>query len=388
LQVPKLKKNEVNNVYITALSKFLPNAPVSNDEMEEYLGYVNGKPSKSKGIILRHNKIKTRYYALTKEGESTHSNAQLTANAIRGLESQNFKLDEMELLAGGTTSPDQMIPAHTSMVQGELGMKPIEILATGGSCNAGMQAMKYSYLSILSGNTQNAVSFGSEKLSSWMHAKNFQKESENWKDLEKKPILGFEKDFLRWMLSDGAGAALLQNKPNSEGDSLKIEWVEFRSFSNELETCMYAGCEKNEDGSVSPWRDFSLEEVMNNSLFSLRQDVKLLGENIVKKGGEFLREVIDKHHFDVSDVNYFLPHLSSEFFRKSIMEDLERNNIEIPQEKWFTNLTKVGNVGSASVYLMLEELFNGGNLKKGEKILCMVPESARFSYAYMLLTVE
>lgn len=377
----------MNNVYITALSKFLPNAPVPNEEMEEYLGLVNGKPSKSKGIILHHNKIKTRYYALTKNGKSTHTNAQLTAEAIRGLENENFKLDDMELLAGGTTSPDQLIPAHTSMVQGELGGKASEILATGGSCNAGMQAMKFSYLSVMAGNSTNAVCFGSEKLSTWMHAKNFKKESESWEDLEKKPILGFEKDFLRWMLSDGAGAALLQNKPNPTSDSLKIEWIEFRSFSSELETCMYAGCEKNEDGSITPWRDFSEEEVMNNSLFSLRQDVKILGENIVKKGGAFLREVIDKHQFNIDDVNYFLPHLSSEFFRQPIMDDLGRNNMLIPQEKWFTNLTRVGNVGSASVYLMLEELFNSGKLNKGEKILCMVPESARFSYAYMLLTV-
>lgn len=377
----------MNNVYITALSKFLPNDPVSNDEMEDYLGYVDGLPSKSKRIILRYNKIKTRYYALTKDGKSTHTNAQLTAEAIRKLESENFKLDEMELLAGGTTSPDHLIPAHTSMVQGELGGKATEIMATGGSCNAGMQALKYSYLSVLSGNTQNAVTFGSEKLSTWMHAKNFQKESESWEDLDKKPILAFEKDFLRWMLSDGAAAALLQNKPNQHKNSLKIEWVEFRSFSTELETCMYAGGEKNKDGTVTPWRDFSGEEIMSKSLFTLRQDVKLLGENIVKKGGEFLREILEKYQFDIDEVNYFLPHLSSEFFRQHIIEDLERNNIQIPQEKWFTNLTKVGNVGSASVYLMLEELFNSGNLEKGAKILCMVPESARFSYAYMLLTV-
>jgi 3-oxoacyl-[acyl-carrier-protein] synthase-3 len=35
---------------------------------------------------------------------------------------------------------------------------------------------------------------------------------------------------------------------------------------------------------------------------------------------------------------------------------------------------------------MLEELFNNNKIQKGDKILCMVPESARFSYAYMLLT--
>ena len=51
------------------------------------------------------------------------------------------------------------------------------------------------------------------------------------------------------------------------------------------------------------------------------------------------------------------------------------------------NLKKVGNVGSASIYLMLEELMNSGNLKKGDKILLSVPESGRFSYSYAYLTV-
>ena len=61
--------------------------------------------------------------------------------------------------------------------------------------------------------------------------------------------------------------------------------------------------------------------------------------------------------------------------------------MEIPEEKWFTNLTQVGNVGSASIYLMLEEIFSSGRLKIGDKLLLMVPESARFSYSYALLTV-
>jgi len=377
----------VNKVYITAISKYLPNEPVSNEEMEEYLGLVNEKASRSRRIILRNNKIKTRYYAMDKNGHSTHSNAQLSAEAIRGLENKNFKLSDMELLSGGTTSPDLLLPSHTSMVQGELGLKAVEIMAAAGSCNAGMQAFKYAFLSILSGNTSNAIAFGSEKLSTWMHAKNFKKESENWKGLEGNPILAFEKDFLRWMLSDGAAAALLTNKPNPDGLSLQVEWVEFKSYSNELETCMYAGGCKQEDGSVVPWRDHSAEDMMGKSVFALRQDVTTLGENIVKKGTEFLLEVVEKRKLDLDDVKYFLPHISSEYFRQPMIDDFLANHLNIPSEKWFTNLTRLGNVGSASIYFMMEELFNEGNLKKGEKLLLMVPESARFSYAYALLTV-
>jgi len=61
--------------------------------------------------------------------------------------------------------------------------------------------------------------------------------------------------------------------------------------------------------------------------------------------------------------------------------------IEITKDKWFMNLKHVGNVGSASIYLMFEELMNSGQLKSGDRILLSVPESGRFSYAYAYLKV-
>ncbi|MCH5715882.1 hypothetical protein [Niabella hibiscisoli] len=79
----------MNEVYINRTSHYFPNNPVSNDEMEEYLGYINGKPSKSRRIVLRNNGITNRYYALEKGGKTTHTNAQLTAEAVKEL----FKSD-------------------------------------------------------------------------------------------------------------------------------------------------------------------------------------------------------------------------------------------------------------------------------------------------------
>ena len=71
-----------NQVYIIKTASFLPNDPVSSDEMEEYLGLINGKPSKSKKIVLRNNGIKRRFYAISKEGVATHTNAEMTALAV------------------------------------------------------------------------------------------------------------------------------------------------------------------------------------------------------------------------------------------------------------------------------------------------------------------
>lgn len=374
-------------VFITGLAKYLPNEPVPNDEMEEFLGLVKGMKSRSKNIVLRNNKIRNRYYAIDKKGKSTHSNAELTVEAIRGLFHDGFQKEDIDLLACGTTSADQLLPSHASMVQGVLQCRPIEVIAPGGSCNAGMLALKYGYMAVAGSFHKNAVCTGSEKISTWMLSENFEEEVAHLERLGENPYVAFEREFLRWMLSDGAAALLIEDKPKQGALSYKIEWIENKSYANELETCMYAGAEKTASGDLNPWRDMNRNERINKSVFLLQQDIRMLEDTITKYGGRFLSEVSKKYNFDPGKVDYFLPHMSSEFFRKKIHEDAEKQGFTIPEEKWFTNLTSVGNVGSASAFLMLEELYHSGELKQGDTILVMVPESARFSYTYAYLTV-
>ena len=73
-------------VYITDLAGFLPNAPVGNDEIEQVLGMVGGKPSRSLRLTLRNNGIQTRYYAIDpRTGRYTHNNAQMAAESVRNV---------------------------------------------------------------------------------------------------------------------------------------------------------------------------------------------------------------------------------------------------------------------------------------------------------------
>ena len=378
----------MQNVYITRASKFLPNQPVDNDEMEDFLGIINQIPSKARRIVLRNNGIKTRFYALNKAGIVTHSNAELTKNAILNLLNNDFTTDQIEVLSCGTSTPDLLLPSHAAMVHGLLqNNNSIELNSSSGVCNSGMNALKYGYLSVKSGNSKNAVCTGSERVSTWMKAEKFENEIENLKDLEEQPIIAFRKDFLRWMLSDGAAAFLLQDSPNQDQLSLKIEWMESYSYAHQLETCMYAGGDKLENGEMKPWSDYSSSEWLKESVFSLKQDVKILNDNILIKGVESMKSAMDKHQLSSDQIDYLLPHVSSNFFVKGLYDEFSKKGIHVPLEKWFMNLSKVGNVGSASIFLMVEELFNQGNLKKGDRIMLCVPESGRFSYSYAYLTV-
>lgn len=373
----------MKDVYITAVSKFLPNDPVSNDEMEDHLGMIGGKPSRARRIVLRNNGIQTRFYATRKDGTLSHSNAEMVVEAVHQL---NIEDQDLDLISCGTSAPDQSLPSHTAMVHGLLDAE-MEIVSPSGACCSGIHAMKYGYLSIRSGEAKNAVSAGSELVSPMMLARNFESESRTESELESNPFIGFEKDFLRWMLSDGAGAALLQDRPNQDGISLKVEWIESRSYAHTFETCMYSASDKLDDGRLKSWKQFGPSEWLDHSVFAMKQDVKLLSKTIVPLGGKYLSEIAERRGLDVSSVDYFLPHLSSNFFRQKVYDQLKEDGMEITEDKWHTNLVQVGNVGSASIYIMLEELFHSGKLKKGQQLLLMVPESARFSYAYALLTV-
>ena len=385
------------NAYITSVSAWLPGAPVTNEELDNYLGRVNRISAKTRQIILANNGIKRRHYAINPEtGQTTHTNAQLTAKAVRLLRpGQDIADLPLECLCCGTSSPDQIMPGHGSMVHGELGGSKCEVVTTAGICLTGITAMKYGAMSVALGMTNNAVATGSELASTFLQSDFFktmsgEPEGKNTQEnTPSHPAFSFEAEFLRWMLSDGAGAVLIEQKPVPEGICLKIDWIEILSHAHRLETCMYAGAAKQEDGSLRGWREYARAgTIERQGLMTIKQDARLLNKEIIRTMvGQSLPSLIVKHALKPEDVDWFLPHYSSGYFRKPLLHELERINFPIAQERWFTNLTTKGNTGSASFFIMLEELFSSGKLQQGDRILGMIPESGRFTVGWVALTV-
>ncbi len=378
------------NVYITDVASFLPNEPVDNDAIETVLGKVNNIPSRTKRIVLRNNKIEQRHYAIDPEtGRMTHSNAQMTAEAIRSLRPYTeYTPHDIECLCCGTGSPDLLFPGHALMVMGELEMPTCEAVTTTGICLSGVTALKYAYLNVAAGCSQNAVATGSELSSSFMRSAFFSTNGGAEADLEKNPTKAFDADFLRWMLSDGAGAMYLSDRPSPDKLSLKIEWFEHESYAGELPTCMFSGGAWDESGQVAGWRQVEdIPEQEKKFLFNVRQDFKSLDKNIHPTMMRTLKKISEKRNLKPDDVDWFLPHYSSGYFRPRLFESLQGVDFEIPYDKWFTNLTTKGNTGSAAIYIILAELLASGNLARGQQLLCFVPESGRFSHCFLSLRV-
>jgi 3-oxoacyl-[acyl-carrier-protein] synthase III len=371
----------MNNAYINAIGVFLPNEPISNDEMEDYLGRVNGLPSGAKSRVLKQNGIKNRFYALNKNQETTHSNATLAALALENaLEKSGLRPSDVQYLATGTTQGDLPIPGFASMVHAKTAIPNCEVASFQSVCASGMMALKSAFLQIKSGEKTNALCVGSELASRLFKASRF--EAQGIKSLS------FDTEFLRWMLSDGAGAMVLENKPRVGGFSLKIDWIDLKSSANDFPVCMFTGKNDNKNEDEMTWLDYpDYESASKAGAINLKQDIRLL-DQVIKTGVAHLFELVDKGKINADKIDWLCCHYSSEMFKAPIKELLTKGGATIADEKWFSNLATKGNTGSASIYIMLEELMYSGQLKAGDTILCMVPESGRFITSYMQLTVE
>lgn len=382
------------HVYLNASSSFFPNAAVDNDAIENVLGSVGGRPSRSKKIVLASNKIQTRYYAIDPVTRiPTHSNAQMTAQAVKNLFTENpeFDLSQLGLLTCGTSSPDLIMPAHGPMVQGNLNSFGGEVITTAGVCCSGAAALKIAYLSLRSGDHDSAVVTGSEAASKFMRSEFFESESDaKIEELKKSPMVAFEYDFLRWMLSDGAGAFYLSTEAKPGKINFRINWIDGRSFANEEKVCMMGGGNVDANGELVSWKDLRLNADASTQKYAMniRQDIRQLRDMVpVYTIERALGDVKKKRGLQPGDYTYFLPHYSSDFFRQTAVDSLAKIDFAIPEERWFTSLYQHGNVGSGAIFASVDQLRRQKKLTVGDKILCFVPESARFSVYYFELEV-
>ncbi len=368
-------------VYITSIGICLPNKPISNDEMEDYLGRINGKDSLLRKRILKQNGIEQRHYAIDLDQNTTHSNAKLASIALKNaIDKSEVRALEIDLLCVGTTQGDLPIPGMASMVHALSDIGACEISNFQSVCSSGVMAINYAFAQISLGKRKCAAVIGSELASRLFKSSRFEAQGID--------SLNFDTEFLRWMLSDGAGCMILQSEKPSKGKYLEINWIDLEFRAHEYPLCMYAGKNDNKDDSEKSWLDFpSFEEASKSGAINLKQDVRQL-DKVVKVGVSHFFDLIDRDKIDPKKIDWLCCHYSSLMFKSPIQELLKKGGAEIIEERWFSNLQTKGNTGSASIFIMLEELFYSDKLSVNDDILCMVPESGRFITSFMSLKVK
>ncbi|CAN7389616.1 iron-containing redox enzyme family protein [Variovorax paradoxus] len=368
-------------VYIESAGYFMPGEPIPNERMDAYISPLNRMSERIKRRILAENGILTRHYAIDEEGMTRHTNAQLAAGAIRDcLQRGGAELSRVSLLASGSSGGDTLMPGFANMIQGELAAPPMETLSVHGICAAGVSAIQSAAQGIELGAHRSALAVASE-----MPSRLFKRSRFAARGYE----TDFDSHFLRWMLSDGAGALLLSDGApalaGNPGLRLRLKWAHQRAFSGDYPVCMQLGL--TEDRARGHLDFGSWAEAEAAGALSLRQDIRLL-PHLFDIGIHEYATLVQGGWLDPKRIDHFLCHYSSEKFIPVVEDLMAKADLAIPRERWWSNLAWRGNTGAASILIMLSEFLHSKALKPGEQIFCYVPESGRFMAAYMLLEVE
>lgn len=360
-------------VYLTGIAHYLPGEPLDHTQIAERLG-ADARSRALGAKVLAANGIRTRHYALSPAGDPTMLNEELAAEAVRrAVKESGADLEDVGFLATGTTQGDVLVPGFASMVHGRLGAPPMEILSASGVCASSMAAFIAADRAVRCGDHSCAVVVGSELVSRALRQSRYPSRT------------GFDAEFLRWTLSDGAGAAVLQDEPKADGLSLRVDWTHLVSHAGTQPVCMTVGSA----GSVAAGRTWldqpTAAAAEEQGMFWLRQDVKALPE-LFRLGLRDFMGLVRDGRCRPSEVDHVLCHYSAEHFRADIFALLTEAGLMIPEERWYSNLHERGNTGAASIFVMLSEALAAGRFQPGDRILLIVPESGRFTLSFAHLT--
>ena len=371
-------------VYVTSTGQYLPGAPIGNDRMVDYIGRLSPEAERLGRLTLRQNRIRTRHYAIRPDGTSEWTVARLAAAALaQVMDKAEIDPGAIGLLATATTQNDMLVPGLACGVHAASGLGPIEIASLQSVCASSMMAWKAAALSVGAGEHDAALVVGAEFSSRYFRPGHYL----GTQTMRPDATLPGDAEFLRWTLSDGAAGLLLESRPAARGLSLRVDWMSLRSFADRFAPCMTGGVVREEDGSLTPWSHHAtIGEAASRGAFQLRQDIGALHRMLPVWLGEFMR-LVDTGRIDPAATDWFCCHYSAHSLREEMVALASRAGCLIPEERWFTNLYEKGNVGAASIFLMLDDLLASGRLEVGQTIVCAVPESGQCVMAYAGLTV-
>jgi 3-oxoacyl-[acyl-carrier-protein] synthase III len=307
---------------ITAVGSYVPDRVLTNADLERMV-------NTSDEWITSRTGIKERHLAASDEFTSDLA----TKAAGRALERAQVPPEVVDLIIVATITPDMMFPSTACLVQQKLGARRAAAFDIEAACSGFVYGLEIGQQFITSRTYDTVLVIGAEKLSSIV----------DWSDRNTCVLFG-----------DGAGAAVLQNRPNAHGL---------------LTACMGADGSKGGllympgGGSRVP----ATAESVNARLHFLRMEGRETFKNAVNAMYTAAQEGLRRCNLEIGQIKCVIPHQANLRIIEAVGERLGAR-----PEQLFINLHKYGNTSAASVAIALDEAVETGRVERGDLILLMV----------------
>ena len=307
---------------ITSLGSYVPERILSNADLEEMV-------DTSDEWITSRTGIRQRRIAAANE----HTSDMAAKAALRAMAKGGITPEQVELIIVATITPDMPSPATACLVQQQIGAYRAGVFDIGAACSGFIYALEVGQQFIMSRTYDTVLVIGAEKLSCVV----------DWTDRNTCVLFG-----------DGAGAAILQSRPNAHG----LLTACMGSDGNKADLLSIPG-----GGCRCP---ASVESVSARMHF-LRMEGKETFKNAVNAMDTAAQEALRRCELDISQIKCIIPHQANQRIIEAVGERLGAK-----PEQIFVNLEKYGNTSAASVAIALDEAVESGRVQRGDLILLIV----------------
>ncbi|MBE7500269.1 MAG: ketoacyl-ACP synthase III [Verrucomicrobiales bacterium] len=307
---------------IAAVGAYVPERVVTNADLEQLV-------ETSDEWIFTRTGIKERRQAAA--GEATSDLAAKAAQ--RAMANAQVSADQIDLIITATVTPDMPFPSTSCLVQQKIGAKRAAAFDIEAACSGFIYALEIGQQFIMSRTYDTVLVIGADKLTSVV----------DWADRNTCVLFG-----------DGAGAAILQNRPGSHGL---------------LTVCLGADGSKGDvlcvpgGGSRLPASTQSLAQRQHYIRMDGRETFKYAVQAMLAAG----KEALTRCELDISQIACVIPHQANRRIIEAVSERLGAR-----PEQVFINLDRYGNTSAASVALALDEAVACGRVQRGDLILLVV----------------
>jgi 3-oxoacyl-[acyl-carrier-protein] synthase-3 len=320
---PRAKYNfQGRTCSITGVGSYVPERILTNAELEKMVDTSDEWITSRTGIKERHIAAKDEFTS----DLASHA-------ALRAMQNAGVTPEQVDLIIVATITPDMPFPSTACLVQQKIGARRAAAFDLEAACSGFIYALEIAQQFIMSRTYNTVLVIGAEKLSSIV----------DWEDRNTCVLFG-----------DGAGAAVLQNRPNAHGLLTAVMGAD----GTKSDLLFMPG-----GGSRCP----ATMDSIGARLHYLRMEGKETFKNAVQAMLTAAEQALERCELDISRIKCIIPHQAN---RRII--DAVGTRLGAKPEQIFINLHKYGNTSAASVAIALDEAVTTGCVQRGDLILLIV----------------
>ena len=365
------ENNSEKHIKLTGTGSYLPGKPISIEEVDYYLGELTKAPKKLQKWLIRmkdlmKEMLEVEYYHFAIDPETrefTDDNITMSVKAAqKALKEAKLNPEDIDLIVYGSAHQDQM-PTASVRIQEALGIEQCGEISIHANCTSAYKALLIASDFIRSGRYKNALVLSSSMSSSELRAEYYNQE------LVKKEEL-----FLRYFLSDGAGAFVLQ-AADEKKNGLFVEYTYMESIGGKKPSAM-----KNRRPAywMNPKEEYELGYHHLAQMFNeqLRTHFHDEDGSVFLKG---LKRMLEEYPININELRYFQVNFPSKHISELVMDECEQLGID--RNTLYSKMASMGYAGPPMAFISIDRIISEEKLSPNDLILSFVTEVSKFMQA-------